>query len=204
MKNWVKENIVSVAWGVFAFANILAVWGWSQLGTDVSNLYRLFPLFGLIAFSTMWGHYVVWALREWSGADSDKTTAYSKITQWIVLGAILLHPTLLVYQLKADGLGLPPESYKAYVGESLFVFVILGTLCLFIFLAFEFKKYLSKKPNLWKTVLALNHIAMLGIVVHALMLGNSVKQVPLMFVWPIYGISLIGIYIYLASKQKLV
>jgi len=75
---------------------------------------------------------------------------------------------------------------------------------LFAFLAFEFKKWLQSKPNVWKAVLIANHLAMLGIVLHAFKLGSSVKQAPLKYIWPIYGLSLLAIYAYLASKKKLV
>jgi len=204
MKTWLKENIEIIAWGIFGFTTLMAVWAWAKLGTDVSNIYRLFPLFGLIGFSTMWGHYALWAVREWSGSDSTKTALYSKITHWVVLLCIVAHPALIIYKLSADGFGLPPASYKAYLGEKLAVYVFLGTLSLFAFLAFEFKRWLHSYPRIWKTVLIFNHLAMLGIVVHALNIGQSVKQVPLNVLWPIYGISLIGIYIYLASRKKLI
>jgi hypothetical protein len=204
MKAWIKENIGLKAWGIFGFTTIMSVWAWSRLGTDISNAYRLFPLLGLIAFGTMWGHYVVWALREWTGADAQKTAMYSKVTQWVVLVALIAHPVILITKLNADGLGTPPESYKAYVGEALVGYIFLGTVCLLAFLAYEFKKWLQKKEMVWKVVMVLNHLAMLGIVIHALKLGNSVKQAPLKYLFPLYGISLIGIYAYLASKKKLV
>ena len=204
IKKWHREHTEASAWGIFGFTTLMSVWAWSKLGTDVTNLYRLFPLFGLIAFGTMWGHYMVWALRVWSGAEASKTALYSKVTQWVVLVSILLHPALIIYKLNADGLGTPPESYKAYVGEALVGFVFLGMICLIAFIAFEFKKYLQSRGAIWKAVLIANHLAMLGIVIHALKLGNSVKQAPLKYLWPIYGLSLLGVYVYLASKKKLI
>lgn len=204
LKEWTKKHIEAKAWAIFVFTSILAFWAWAKLGTNVSNIYHLFPLFGLIGFSTMWGHYMVWALREWSGADSAKTAMYSKVTHWVVLLCIVVHPSLIIYKLSADGFGLPPASYKAYVGAKLAGFVLLGTLCLFAFLAFELEKWLHTNTQVWKTILVFNHLAMLGIVVHALKLGQSVKQAPLKYIWPIYGITLVGIYIYLASKKKLI
>jgi hypothetical protein len=203
MKLWVKENINVIAWGIFTVTSALSIWGWSNNGTDITNLYRLFPLLGLLAFSTMWGHYAVWALREWS-ASEVVTAPYSRFTQWFVLFCIIAHPALLIYQLNADGLGTPPQSYEAYVGTSLVGFVFLGTVCLFAFLAYELKRWLHDKAVVWKVVMIANHLAMVGIVIHSIQLGNSLKTAPLKFVWPVYGVTLVGIYIYLASRKKLV
>jgi hypothetical protein len=81
---------------------------------------------------------------------------------------------------------------------------MLGTVCLLAFLAFEFKKWLVPHKRVWQGVLIANHLAMLGIVIHALKLGSSVKQMPLKVLWPIYGISLVAVYLYLAYKKKLI
>ena len=204
LKKWHRDHTEAKAWGIFAFTTVMSVWSWSKIGTDISNPYRLFPLLGLIGFVTMWGHYIVWALREWSGAEAAKTEMYSKVTHLVVLVSILLHPALLIFKLNADGLGVPPESYKAYVGDALVGFVFLGTVCLIAFLAFELKKYIKQYATVWKVVMVANHLAMLGIVVHAIKLGNSVKQAPLKYIWPVYGVSLLAVYLYLASKKKLV
>jgi len=204
MKEVVKQNITLIAWGLFVVANALAFWAWSQLGVRFDNPYRLFPLFGLIAFSTMWGHYVVWALREWSGADKEKTQLYSQVTHVVVFIALVLHPILLIYQLRADGFGLPPDSYRAYVGEGLVAWVLVGMAAWIGFLLFEIRKWLQKKETLWKWVMGANHLAMLAVVLHALKLGQSVKQSQLKYIWPLYGITLLGIYYYLWTKKKLV
>ncbi len=204
MKNWLKTNFSTFAWGVFALTTLISLVTWSQNGTNISSVYRLFPLLGLLAFSTMWGHYVVGAVRVYSGAESALTKTYSSFTHWFVFVCILLHPALFILQLKADGLGLPPESYKAYVGEALVKFVFLGTLCWLAFMLFEFKKWIQPKPQLWKIVIVLNHLAMLGIVLHAVKIGTDVRSTQLKYIFPFYGLSLIAIYIYLAYEKKLI
>lgn len=204
MKAWLKENLHIKAWGIFGFTTVISIWAWSRLTTDLTNAYRLFPLLGLIAFSTMWGHYVVWAIREWTGADAQKTLQYSKVTQWVVLACLIAHPVMLISSLKMDGYGLPPGSYKIYVGEVLVKYVLLGMLCLLAFIAYEFRKWLKGYDRVWKAVMIGNHLAMLGIVIHALKLGSIIKQAPLKYLFPLYGLSLVAIYVYLASKKKLV
>jgi hypothetical protein len=203
MKPWLKQHIDYVAWSIFAITTALAVWSWTQLGVRFNDPYRLFPLFGLVGFSTMWGHYVVWTLRTYSNADAIKTKLYSTFTHYLVLVCILLHPAVIIYKLYADGHGLPPASYKFYVAPQMVAFVLLGTVSLFAFLAFELKTYLSHKKTIWKIILALNHAAMLGIVIHAYKVGNTIHLAPLKYVWPLYGLALVGIYIYLGTQKKL-
>ena len=201
MKELLKKYINIKAWGTFLLANALAFVAWQNLDTSTTGIYRLFPLLGLFAFSTMWGHYMVWALRDWSGAP--EVPMYSKITQYFVLLCLLLHPALFIYQLNKDGLGLPPASYEAYLGKSLVPFVFLGMVSLFAFLAYEFKKWLSGK-KVWKYILIANHIAMIAILIHGFRLGSVIENTYFYFVWIAYAFSLGVVLFYLGSKKKLV
>lgn len=203
MKEWLKSRINIIVWCIFAATSAVAVLGWSRNSTELTSVYRLFPLIGLLAFSTMWGHYVVWSINTYSSADSNKYRLYSKFTHWLVLICILLHPGLIIYKLNADGFGLPPKSYSSYVGSALVGYVILGSICLAIFLIFELKKYLVRYKKVWSIVLILNHLAMLGIVIHALRLGSDLATSGFRYVWIFYGISLLFIYFYLYKNKKL-
>lgn len=204
MKEWFKKNINYIAWSLFSVTTIISIYNWSKNGTDVTSVYRFFPLLGLLAFSTMWGHYVMWAIREYSGADAMKYKKYSQFSHWFVLLCIVLHPALIIIKLQSEGFGLPPASYESYVGKSMVGFVGLGMLCLLAFLSFEFKKFLEPRKQLWKGVLVLNHIAMLGIVIHAIRLGTDIRSTGLKYIWPFYGFTLLIFYIYLGSKKKLI
>ena len=192
-----------VTWSVFGLTTLVALIGWREAGAQLTSVYRLFPLLGLLAFSTMWGHYVAWSLRVYSGADPQSYGLYSRITSILVLVLILLHPLLLILKLQADGAGLPPASYAAYVAPGRVGFVYLGMLSLGVFLLYETKKWLKKYRIIWQAVLVANHLAMFGIIVHALSLGSDVQSTFLYVVWYFYGISLLAMFGYLASKRTL-
>src|SRR6185503_11558571 len=75
-------------------ASGLAFWVWgSSLGWDFSHLsvYVLFPLLGLLAFSIMWSHYMVGALKNNLLRGTD-LTHFFRYSEYVVLAAILLHP----------------------------------------------------------------------------------------------------------------
>lgn len=169
----------------------LAVLAWGQpRNWSVSSLYQLFPLFGLLAFSLMWCHYVTAAILR-ASSSSIKLSSYFKWTGYAVLALILLHPGLLIYQLWSDGQGLPPFSYVDYVGQASKLAVILGSVSLLCFLLYETKSWLSKTV-VWPYIVALSDIAMMLIVIHGLKLGSSLQSGWYKTVWVIYGVVLIA------------
>lgn len=194
-----KETIIKSCSWILAFAvAVLAVVVWSgeRLGSSSLTVYKVFPLLGLVAFSLMWTHYAVGALRRYYGLESGALKQYYRSTSWLVLALILLHPGLLIYQLKADGFGLPPKSYLTVYGEPMMKFAImLGTISLLIFLAFEFKKKFQKK-SWWKFVEYAQILAMGLIFYHGLTLGRELSVSWYRALWFIYGISLIAAVIY--------
>ena len=112
----------------------LVVWGQNrdwQFG-DLT-VYGFFPLLGLLAFSLMWAHYIAGAIREMAGVEPGALSRYFTWTSYAVLICLFLHPGLLIYQLFKDGAGLPPGSYKEYVGPGLAWVAMLGTVCLLVF-----------------------------------------------------------------------
>jgi hypothetical protein len=207
MKEFLKKYITLLSWGLSVFVVLLVFVGWADnLSWNFRGLsnYQLFPIFGLVGFSLMWGHYVTGAARSLAGIKNVEVhKSYFKVTSWIVLASILIHPTLLIYQLWRDGSGLPPESYKAYVGEAMVPFVFLGTVSLFAFLLFELRHKFGKK-SWWKYVLYANAAAMWGIYVHALQLGGTLlTQGWLRTVWYIMGIMFFGSLVVIYSPKTL-
>src|SRR3989344_5422163 len=90
------------AWGLSFAAIALAILAWGQTYEwDVIGIstYLLFPLFGLLAFSLMWSHYIASALRQYLKIDKSALHNYLEITSLLVLVFILLHPGLLTWQL---------------------------------------------------------------------------------------------------------
>lgn len=205
MKSFVSDKLVAIAWTLSALVTALSVVAWGELRNwsfDNLNEYALFPVLGLLAFSLMWAHYIVYALRVYSGSSAD-TKKYKTWTGYIVLFAIIAHPGLVIYRLNSDGLGVPPESYEAYVGEALVGFIYIATIAWFAFISYEFKKWLQNK-TVWTFVSAANVIAMLFILAHALKLGQHLQGGWYQSVFYFYGVSLIASFVYLAKKDKLI
>ena len=191
------------AWSLSLLVTAVAVVAWGQLYDwelgDLST-YQLFPLFGLLAFSLMWSHYVVAATRLYNGIDSVATRTYFEATSFVVLAAILLHPGLLAWQLWRDGAGLPPASEINYVRPALGWVVVLGMTAWLIFLAYELRRWLKTKPW-WKYIQYLNDIAMLAIFYHGLRLGSHLQTGWFRGVWFFYGVTLVVSIVFIYARR---
>jgi hypothetical protein len=197
------QRLVLFSWITSFVAAVLAFTAWGQgFSWQFSALstYMIFPLFGLLAFSLMWSHYIVAAGREFHGLDRKTTAQYFEITSLVVLAAICAHPGLLIWQLWRDGLGLPPMSYYTYVGPSLKIAVTVGSVSFLIFLAYEFRRKFSKKPW-WRFVQYASDVAMLAILYHSLSLGSNLQGGWFRYVWFFYGVTLVGSLLYIYYKK---
>jgi hypothetical protein len=188
-----SSQLLWPALGLTALTCLLAllVWGNSaewQL-THLST-YQIFPVLGLLAFSIMWSQYMVEAAKNVAPSLPDIKTFFTR-TSWAVLVLILLHPGLLIFQRFRDGYGLPPSSYTSYVAPMQEWIVLLGSMSLMIFIAFEFKKFFERY-NLWRAVQILNDVAIVAIFYHGLRLGSQLQQGWFQYVWYFYGITLIA------------
>jgi fatty acid desaturase len=180
------------AWGIFAASVLLpvTVWG-NNRSWDFSSLslYGFFPLLGLLAWMIMWTHYVNGALQI-KNPDLKKPKYYSRVTAYIVLGAILLHPGLLALAQFQNGQGLPPSSLYSYLGDAAVIAVMFGTISWAIFLSFEYfdrnrNKPWVKKAGLWISIS--QTIAMILIFIHALRIGGDLNTDWFYAVWLAYG-----------------
>jgi hypothetical protein len=189
----VVRRLPIAAWllGILVLAVAVVAWGdtWRwQLGSLTT--YQVFPLFGLIAFSTMWAQYMVAAASQYLRPDAEVLHPYFRLTGFIVLAAIVLHPGLLVWQLWRDGFGLPPNSYlQHYVAPGLHLAAVVGTVSLLLFLAYELRRKLGDRPW-WRYMDYLVDLAMLAILYHALRLGTQTQGGWFRGVWFFYGATL--------------
>jgi len=187
---------VALPWALASLVSILAIYVWGQsFAWDVHaiNPYQFFPVLGLLAFSLMWTHYVVGALKT-SLFAGQRLDSYFRYTGYVVLGAIVLHPGILIYKRFRDGYGLPPGSYESYVAPSMAWITLLGTTALLLFLAFELHRWFGKKPW-WKYVIAANDLAMLLVFYHGLRLGSQLHGGWYHSVWLFYGVVLVALLI---------
>ncbi len=181
------------AWSLSLVVSSLAIFVWGHdNGWQILhfNSYQFFPVLGLLAWSLMWAHYIMMAVREMLGLEREVLARYFRLTGYAVLAAICLHPGLLVYQRFRDGFGLPPGSYESYVMHGLGWVTLLGTASLFVFLAFELHRVYGKR-SWWHYVADASDFAMLGIFYHSLRLGVQLMANPwFRDIWWFYGITL--------------
>jgi len=190
-----KQLCQIIAWSTSLVVSVVAivVWGnYYQWQVWPINTYELFPIFGLLAFSLMWSHYVSGALRELMGLDKKVLRRYFDATSWAVLIFICLHPGLLIYQRFRDGYGLPPRSYESYVSPGLGWVTLVGTASLLVFLAFELRRWYGQRAW-WHYVADAGDVAMLAILYHGLRLGKQLTVGWFRYVWVFYFVTLVAV-----------
>lgn len=200
-----KARLVRViAWGSAALGVLLSLYAWGSLqGWKFNDLgpYSLFPVLGLVAYSLMISHYLAATVRQISDQPKELLQKYFTITSVAVLVCILLHPSLLIYQLWASGNGLPPASYSSYVASGLLAWIYVGTLSWLAFLLYELRHKFNTR-SWWKYVQYASDAAMVGIFFHALMLGQHLAVPWFRLVWYGYGVILIGSLICLNLRYR--
>lgn len=194
---WLAGSLSVLVTGLAVFAwGQTSAWNFSHL-----SVYRLFPLFGLLAFSLLWTQYIMLAFLYWRRVPVASVQRYFTYSSYAVLVFILLHPSLLIGQLWHDGFGLPPESYAHFVGPEKEWLVVLGTLSLFVFLAYELHRWF-KDRSWWRYVFYASDAAMVAIFYHALRLGDELPHGWYRVVWWLYGIFLAIALIYIRTRKK--
>lgn len=157
------------------------------------NISTTFPVLGIYAWSLMWTHYIISANRL-INTDIQKNILYSKVTSILVLLLIILHPSLLAWQQWSFTSVLPPNSFYNYVGDSLKIFVLMGSLSLALFISFDilekFKNHRIIKNN-WKYISLSQMFAMILIFIHGLSLGSLMENSLMELYWLTLGLSLI-------------
>lgn len=198
-----EKQLIWLAWGLSLVTVLLAILVWlNASGGQISfEAFSVFPLLGLSAFSLMWVHYIIGAMRRLFGIAKQPLKQYYEFTSTLVLVAILLHPGLLSLQLWRSGFGLPPNSYlEYYVAPTAQWAATLGAIGLLVFLAFELRrKY--EASNWWKWFERMQIVAMIAIFVHALRLGGELQVGWYRAVWFIYGVTFAASVIYSQIKD---
>lgn len=190
-----KRHLIKLTWGLGLVVTSLAILTWYEhLVSPLSKLsvYEIFPVFGLVAFSLMWTHYIVGAARTYYGVAKEKFATYNQTTFILVLIALLLHPGLLTWQLWRDHFGLPVN----YVAADMRLYVILGEVAWIAFLLFELHRF-YKERSWWHWLERASDVAMLLILVHAYNLGTSLLPGWFQVVWVFYGVTFVGAISYL-------
>jgi hypothetical protein len=200
-----SQQLLLFAWGITLLFCGLAVIIFGQgINWQVERIsaYRLFPLFGLLAFSIFLSHYLVVTLRFIWSEKIDSVKYYFKVTSWVALAVMLLHPSILIGKLFLDGFGLPPGSYQNnYVAEGMKWAGTLGPLALMMFLAFELTRF-KIKPRYKTYIQYLSDLAMVLIIIHGFAIGQHLQSGWFRNVWILYTL-LFGLCLSYNYIQKL-
>lgn len=202
----ISQNLKNpmTAWLLVAMVATASLVGWYAIwGSAPLTAASIFPLFGLLAWSVMWVHYVYGAMQLRYDFP-EPPSLYHPLTYTLVLALILLHP-LLFNMLRYQQTGLlPPESYVGYVGESNVIFVLLGTFALLLFLSFEVVRHLRNNKTIrkyWHIISITQVVAMVSIYIHALALGDIVTSTGFMAWWSLLGVTFVPAAYIVASND---
>jgi len=190
--------VQAFAWSLSLMVAVIAFVAWGQgISWQFGHLssYQLFPLFGLLAFSIMWSHYIASGVRQYLNVERSALHNYFEVTSFAVLVAILVHPGLLAWQLWRDGLGLPPSSELMFVAPKMRIYILMAMTAWLIFLAYELRRIFKTRPW-WKYMQYASDVAMVLIFVHSINLGHQLKSSWLLPIWYFYGLTLGGALIY--------
>ena len=194
-----KKYFLPAAWGLSILTATLAVITWIQcleVPFGKMEIYDIFPVFGLVAFSLMWSHYIVGAGRLYYGIKRDQVAQYFTTTASVVLVAILFHPGLLIWQMWRDQAGLPVN----YVAPDHRLYVVMAEVAWLAFLSFELHRFYKDK-SWWHWVERASDVAMYFILIHAYQLGCSLLPGWYQFVWFFYGITLTAAIAYTTNHR---
>ena len=184
-------RLIELGLGVAVVLLALVAWATARSHAAVPvTVFDIFPVFGLLAFSLMWAGFVSGALARYLGVRASGKDMYVTLSMGIVLALIILHPGLLWYELWHEGFGLPPVSYLT-VYSSQVAAVLMGSVSLCIFLAFELRRWFGKR-RWWRYVGYAQYLAMVLIFFHALALGGELGTTWFRIVWYFYGMAFIA------------
>ncbi len=178
----VVVTVPSVAW--------LQTYNWEP----VLTISAVFPLLGVLAWSIMWTHYAYSWMRLHYPEAYSANALYDKVSTWLVLGLILLHPGLLGWQQYRLFGVLPPDSFYTGIAENLEPFVAIGALALVLFLIYEVVHRLRQKQSIqkiWGWISLSQLLAMVLIFVHGLQVGQIVLSGWMIGWWIILGVLLL-------------
>jgi len=166
-------------------------WG-DSFAWDLSrlNLYLLFPLLGMLAFSIMWTQVVVGTFKE----KFENVNKFFSRTGVAVFLLFFFHPVLAaVAQFKSVGL-LPLQSFFDLVGPAQKKFLIIGMIAFTIFVLYEIVlrvAALRKVQKLNKFFEIFSEFGIILVFIHSINLGSHLQAGFLKYVWWFYGVSAI-------------
>lgn len=190
MKPTTASRYIPWLLGLVVSAAAIAVW-FGGLGASGLTAYSWFPLFGLLAWSLMWTHYIYGVLMVQFGFERNRP--YQKISTKIVFACLWLHPGILAYQLWIDKQMLPPASLVDYF-SNIGILLLIGAIVAWLtFLSFDILIRYKKRPfwqRNWFWVSVSQAFAMTAIYLHAVKLGRHIQVPWFKAYWLVLGVML--------------
>ncbi len=149
---------------------------------------ELFPVFGMVAFSIMWWHFLLGFVSN-IRPSFKKTNLVYKTSVVLVLMLIILHPLVLG---SINGLSSLRTAGFDWVVSGNELFVYYGIFALFIFLLYDVARLIRKRSfvkKYWQVIDAVDDVAFVAIFVHSTALGRIVTVGWFRYVWIFYGVS---------------
>ena len=177
------------AWVLFGMVSIVSIFLWLMtLSRSVTSMYQFFPILGVLAWTTMWVHYVTNSIGK-----PVNNRRFTKWTGRIVLLLIVMHPSIFLVQRFIDTGLLPPASYVSYVGSLRAWAVVIAIAALATFLLYDVLKRFRRKlivRGIWPYLSLLQAGAMIAIFVHGFTLGTSMNSAYFVLWWILLGVIL--------------
>lgn len=175
---------------------VFLVWGQEiDWRLDKIDALELFPLLGLIAFTTMWWHFFSGHMRRINPELERHKGLHTTSAYW-VFASFMLHPLLLLFWGIEKEVGdWPGEIYEKYVGDDQMIFIYMGLLGLGGFLLFDIARVfrsISIFEKNRKLITAISDVSFLLILIHSLNLGRHLQEGWFRYYWILLGLS--GLY----------
>ncbi len=180
---------VAIAVPTIAFfsGNALGL-GHTQTLTEFSR--RLFPLFGLYAFTLVWAQIILGSFAPfWRKYFPRVNTLHRRLGVFALVFA-LLHPSLLF-------VGVGPTVYfaRTYVAPNLVPLILVGYVQLFLLVTTACTALLMKLPWLktrWRIIHWFNYAVFFLVFFHSWFLGHNLRSSEsLRILWIVYGVTVL-------------
>lgn len=180
-----------------------------QDSVDLSvRLLTLFRLFGLYAFTLVWGQIILGPfLRPLMGLYGARILQLHQIEGLLALILATLHPLLFYLGYLFSSPAIPPiQALQNYLGPDLLFFGYLGVSAYLLLLATVLSASLRNHPffiKKWPYIHLLNYAVFVLVFVHSFKIGTEVRLDPLRILYLFYGITFVAAVIYKIGYRRI-
>lgn len=173
----------------------------TRSGTPTDIVQRIFPFFGLLAFTLVWTQIMVGSLMPLLTRLFPSIPRYQRFEGIFALLFALTHPTLLLI-----GFGWSTFWHWGFISPDLYWLVILGYAGLLSTLLTVTSALLARRSwfaQHWRTIHYLNYVTFAVVWVHSWRLGADVHDAPLRWLWLGFAVTAAGAFTWRRVHQAL-